>query len=30
MPARGPLCHCSAQVRQVLDIANFGKLFRID
>ncbi len=24
------LRHCSAQVRQVLDIANFGKLFRID
>ena len=24
------LSHCSAQVRQVLDIANFGKLFRID
>ena len=23
------LSHCSAQVRQVLDIANFGKLFRI-
>lgn len=24
------LSHCSQPVRQVLDIANFGKLFRID